>query len=91
MKTTTKNKKRPLLILAILLLLAFVGLFVGARISRNQIKREVVVMKEEGKRLHDKDFDSRLMQLELRNRKITRIIGRDDDLEKWIAELRERG
>lgn len=89
MKTRTKkDSKKPLLIVAILLLLSFVGLFVGAGISRNQIKKELTVMQDEAKRLHNEDFDGRLTRLELRNRKITRIIGRDETLEKWIADLR---
>ena len=89
MKTRTKkDSKKPLLIIAILLLLSFVGLFVGASISRNHIKKELIVMQDEAKRLHNEDLNGRLTRLELRNRKITRIIGRDETLEKWIADIR---
>lgn len=89
MKTRTqKDKKRPLLILAILLLLSFIGLFVGASVSRSHIKKELAAMNNEESRLRNGDFKSRLIQLELRNKKITRIIGKDEKLEKWIEVLR---
>ena len=42
----------------------------------------------EEKHLRNESFESRLTQLELRNQKITRIIGRDETVEKWIDELR---
>lgn len=89
MKTRTpKDQKRPLLILAILLLLSFVGLFIGASISRSYIKKELTAMNNEESRLRNADFQSRLIQLEFRNKKITRIIGKDEELEKWIETLR---
>lgn len=89
MKTrTSKDQKKPLLIIAILLLLSFVGLFIGAGISRNYLKKELLVIQEEKKDLRNTDFDSRLTQLELRNQKITRIIGKDEEVEKWIEVLR---
>jgi hypothetical protein len=88
MKTRTKkDSKKPLLILAIILLLSFIGLFVGAKINRDHLKKELIVMLEE-KHLRNESFESRLTQLELRNQKITRIIGRDETVEKWIDELR---
>lgn len=88
MKTRTKkDQKRPLLILAMLLLLSFVGLFIGASISRSHIKKELTAINEES-RLRNADFQSRLIQLEFRNKKITRIIGKDEELEKWIETLR---
>lgn len=89
MKTKTKkDQKRPLLILAMLLLLSFVGLFIGASISRSHIKKELAAMNSEESRLRNADFQSRLIQLEFRNKKITRIIGKDEELEKWIETLR---
>lgn len=89
MKTkTAKDQKKPLLIIALLLLLSFVGLFIGAGISRNYLKKELVVIQEEKKNLRNTDFDSRLTQLELRNQKITRIIGKDNEVEKCIEVLR---
>ena len=89
MKTrTSKDQKKPLLIIALLFLLSFIGLFIGAGISRNYLKKELVIIQEEKKNLCDTDFDSRLTQLELRNQKITRIIGKDEEVEKWIEVLR---
>lgn len=89
METRTKKEQRkPLLILALLLLLSFVCLFVVAGISRNHIEKELIVMRTEGDRVRSDDFAEHLSQLERRNQRITRIIGRDEKIEKWFDELR---
>ena len=70
-------------------LMLFIALFVGAGISRNQIKKELEVMQEENNQRHFND-DSRLNKLELRNRNISRIIGPDEEITKEIEALRNQ-
>ena len=84
MKTET-TKRFLTLILPLMVLLLFVGLFVGSSISRSLLRKELVEMKENTVKRSD---ESRLTVLEERNEKITRIIGRDKELEKQFEELR---
>ena len=67
-------------------LLLFVGLFVGSGISRSFLRKELVEMKENTAK---RSNESRLTVLEERNKKITRIIGRDKAIEKQIEELKK--
>ena len=86
-KRTKKDHKTVLLILPVCILLLFVGLFVGASISRNHLRKELVEIKENtGKRGDDK---SRLSVLEARNRTITYIIGRDEKTEGLIKDIKK--
>ena len=73
------------LILPLSALLLFVGLFVGSGISRSFLRKELKEMNENTVKRGD---DSRLTVLEERNKKITRIIGRDKELEKQFEKLR---
>ena len=82
---TEKTKRFFTLILPLMVLLLFVGLFVGSSISRSLLRKELVDMKENTVKRSD---ESRLTVLEERNEKITRIIGRDKELEKQFEELR---
>ena len=82
---TEKTKRLFTLILPLVVLLLFVGLFIGSGISRSFLRKELVEMKENTVK---RDNASRLAVLEERNNKITRIIGRDKELEKQIEELK---
>ena len=90
MKTkTSKDRKKPILIIALLLLLSFIGLFIGAGISRSHLRKELITLQETiENRTFDNDLDSRLDALEKRNEKLNLIIGEDEEIEKWIASLR---
>ena len=83
---TEKTKRFFTLILPVTVLLLFVGLFIGSSISRSLLRKELVEMKENTAK---RDNGSRLTVLEERNEKITRIIGRDKELEREIEALRK--
>lgn len=84
-KRTKKDPKKLLLILPVCILLLFITLFVGASISRNHLRKELIEIKENtDKRGNDK---SRLSVLEARNRTITYIIGRDEETEGLLEDL----
>ena len=84
-KRTKKELKWTNLIVPACILLLFVGLFVGAGISRHQLRKELTEMTANtGKR---NDDQSRLAQLEKRNSRISRIIGKDIEIEKQIEAL----
>ena len=82
---TEKTNRFFTLILPVTVLLLFVGLFVGSSISRSLLRKELVEMKENTVKRSDA---SRLTVLEERNKRISRIIGRDKALEKQIEALR---
>ena len=81
---TEKTKRFFTLILPVIVLLLFVGLFVGSSISRSLLRKELVEMKENTVKRSDA---SRLTVLEERNKRITRIIGRDKKTEILIKDL----
>ena len=83
---TEKTKRFLTLILPLMVLLLFVGLFVGSSISRSLLRKELVEMKENTVKRSD---ESRLTVLEERNKRITRIIGRDKKTEILIKELKD--
>ena len=83
---TEKTKRFFTLILPLMVLLLFVGLFVGSSISRSLLRKELVDMKENTVKRSD---ESRLTVLEERNKRITRIIGRDKKTEILIKELKD--
>lgn len=85
-KTAGKKMRWTNLILPLLALLLFVGLFVGSGISRSNLRRELGEMKENTVKSLDK---SRLTVLEERNKDISLIIGRDKEVEKQIEELQD--
>ena len=82
---TEKTKRFFTLILPVTVLLLFVGLFVGSSISRSLLRKELVEMKGNTVKRSD---EPRLTVLEERNKRITRIIGRDKELEKQIEALK---
>ena len=81
---TEKTKHFFTLILPLIVLLFFVGLFVGSSISRSLLRKELVEMKENTDKRSD---ESRLTVLEERNKRISRIIGRDKKTEILIKDL----
>ena len=82
-----QNQRIFLLILPVCILLLFISLFVGAGISRNHLRKELVEIKENtDKRGNDQ---SRLSVLEARNRTITYIIGRDEETEGLIKDIKK--
>ena len=89
----TKKSKTSLkvtnLLLPICILLLFIGLFTGAGINRHRIKKELTTMQEKGLKRTAIET-SRLETLEKRNREISWIIGKDEEVEKWIETLRRQ-
>lgn len=80
-----QNQRIFLLILPVCILLLFISLFVGAGISRNHLRKELVEIKENTDKRGDNK--TRLSVLEARNRTITYIIGRDEETEDLIEDL----
>ena len=75
-----------MLIVAIILLFSFVTLFIGAGISRVNLRKELVAMKENtAKRNVDK---SRLTVIEAKNNTLNFIIGRSEKTERLISALK---
>ena len=90
-KRTKKDQRLTNLVLPIVILLLFVGLFVGGSISRNQLRNELITLQETLKnRTADNDMDRRLDALEKRNEDLSLIIGKDEEIEKWIDSLRDQ-
>lgn len=85
-KRTKKDQRITLLILPVCMLLLFVGLFVGASISRNQLRKELVEMHENQTK---QDNDARLTMLEKRYNNLSLIIGRDSETEDLMKEIEE--
>ena len=83
-KKAGKTMRWTNLILPLIALLLFVGLFVGAGISRNNLRKELTEMKENTDKRNN---DSRLTVLEERNNAINLIIGSDKETEVLIKEL----
>lgn len=85
-KSTETKMHWTNLILPLVALMLFVGLFIGGSIARSNIRKELVEMKESTEK--SVEHRSRLTVLEERNKTISRIIGRDKALEKQIEALR---
>ncbi len=82
----TKKYRMVTLVLPLLVLVMFVGLFVGSSISRSNLRKELAIMKESvGKR---EDHSSRLTAIEEKNKVISYIIGTDDETERLINEMK---
>ena len=79
------KRKKGLLIVALALLFSFVSLFVGAGISRNRLKKELAMMQSptDARTSHE----AQIHLLEQRNEVISRIIGRDNELDSWFESL----
>lgn len=83
----TKKYRMVTLVLPLVILVLFVGLFVGSSISRSNLRKELTAMKENiGKR---EDYNSRLKTIEEKNKVISYIIGSDDETEKLIDEMKK--
>ena len=85
-KRTKKDPKKLLLILPVCILLLFITLFVGASISRNHLRKELIEIKENTDKRED--YSSRLRAIEEKNKVISYIIGPDDDTERLINEVK---
>ena len=82
----TKKYRMITLILPLLVLVMFVGLFVGSSICRSNLRKELATIKESiGKR---EDYSSHLRAIEEKNKVISYIIGPDDDTERLINEVK---
>ena len=82
----TKKYRMITLILPLLVLVMFVGLFVGSSICRSNLRKELAIMKESiGKR---EGHGSRLEAIEEKNKVISYIIGTDDETERLIHEMK---
>ena len=81
-KRTKKERKWTNLIVPASILLLFVGLFVGAGISRNQLRKELIEMKGSSAKRNN---DARLTMLEKKYNDLSLIIGRDRAIEETIS------
>lgn len=70
------------LILPLVIIVMFVGLFVGSSISRSNLRKELTEMKENIEKRED--YSSRLKEIEEKNKTISFIIGRDEEIEELI-------
>jgi len=87
-KRTKKDQKTILLILPVCMLLMFISLFVGASIRRNHLRKELIEIKENTDKRGD--YKTRLSVLETRNRTITYIIGRNEEMEGLLEDLKTK-
>ena len=85
-KATKKELRLTNLFLPLVTLMLFTGLFIGGSISRSNIRKELVEMKESNEK--NVDYSSRLAVIEERNNNINLIIGRDRGIEEKIKELK---
>ena len=74
------------LILPLVILVLFVGLFVGSSISRNNLRKELTAMIENTDKRED--YSSRLKEIEEKNKTRSIIIGRDEETEGLIEKVR---
>ena len=84
-KRTEKERKWINLIVPACILLLFVGLFVGASVSRSHLRKELTEMTANTDKRNDNH--TRLTELEKRNHRISRMIGKDIEIEKQIEAL----
>lgn len=70
------------LILPLAVIVLFVGLFMGSSISRSNLRKELTEMKENIEKRED--YSSRLKEIEEKNKTISFIIGRDEEIEELI-------
>lgn len=84
-KRNPKKLRATNLVIPLIALLLFVGLFVGQSIRRDHIRKELDRMEVQK---DDRDgLEGRLEVLEQHNREITWILGRDQEIEERIAAL----
>jgi len=77
-----KNMRLTNLVLPLIALLLFVGLFVGESISRNQLKKELRSARE------NRLDPQRLDEVKAKNDRITFILGKDEEIDELILNLR---
>lgn len=78
---TRKKYSFVTLVLPLVILVCFAGLFIGSGISRSNLRKELTEMKEGGAKRGD---DARLTEIKERNRTLSYIIGRDEETEQLI-------
>jgi hypothetical protein len=81
-----KTKRFFTLILPLIVLLLFIGLCVESSVRRSALRKELTEMKENA---DTRGKNDRLTAIEERNKTISYIIGRDEDMELLINELKE--
>ena len=88
-KGDRKRLRATNLVLPLLALLLFVGVFVGGGLSRRHIRKELTALQESvGVPGVVKGEDvTRLEELESRNVRLNRLIGRDKEIEERFASL----
>ena len=88
-KTDGKKMRWTNLILPLVALLLFVGLFIGGSISRSQIRKDLTTLKEAKK--GPTEYGPQLRDLESRNEDLNLIIGRNEGIESLIEEIKHTG
>lgn len=86
-KTEGKKLRWTNLILPLAALLLFVGLFVGSGISRSNLRKELTEMKTSTEKKTDNEL--KIKDLERQNEQLNLIIGRDEETEKLLEEVRQ--
>ena len=86
-KTEGKKLRWTNLILPLAALLLFVGLFVGSGISRSNLRKELTEMKTSTEKNTDNEL--KIKDLERKNEQLNLIIGRDEETEKLLEEVRQ--
>jgi len=84
---TEKKKRIITLILPLVVLFLFIGLFVGSSINRSLLRKELTEMRENTAK---EGNTARLSEIEKRNKTIDFIIGRDKETELLIKELKKQ-
>ena len=84
---TEKKKRIITLILPLVVLFLFIGLFVGSSINRSLLRKELTEMRENTAK---EGNAARLSEIEKRNKTIDFIIGRDNETELLIKELKKQ-
>ena len=84
---TEKKKRIITLILPLVVLFLFIGLFVGGSINRSLLRKELTEMRENTAK---EGNAARLSEIEKRNKTIDFIIGRDKETELLIKELKKQ-
>ena len=74
------------LILPLIAVLLFVGLFVGGSISRQHLRKELMDMTANTDKRVNKD--NRLSVLEKRNNSLSYILGTDEEADRLIKEIK---
>ena len=90
-----KSERRKIrwtnLIVPIIVLLLFVGVFIGGSVRRNGLEKELVELRQQvADSTEDgisEEYQQKFTDLERSNRRISYLLGVDEDLEREIREL----